>query len=455
MRQKSDDEDLNPDGYVRRVVPVYSRTENEQKHLRIFLPATPQTDALILELDAEAKAAASAYVEEQKRILSLLKKESEAKSDESDSNASDNSTSPNSGSSSSGTFGYRKKQGVDVDIEFEQAALDKRHQHDLALEDPFLVEVYEVEEPLKLVQHKGSSTPDKEAHKRYREMFERLKEMGNFRRLASPSKWADGLDKLKSEQPHFGEVIDFVRQQFALSVARGSPIRIPPVLLLGEPGVGKTHFTKALAKVMEAPLHRVAFDSALTTSSLLGSDRNWANTSNGQVFDLVCLGTHANPIFLLDEIDKASRDDRYNPLASLHSLLEPVTSNKVKDISLELEFDASYITWISTANQHWLIPASIRSRFEEFHIEAPSGEFAIQLATEIEKAVRQEMLPIEFKLTPSSVVTLLAHLTAREQRQALHRAFANAVVNQRDQLTKHDLPADVLFIDSESTGYVH
>ena len=99
MRQKSDDEDLNPDGYVRRVVPVYSRTENEQKHLRIFLPATPHTDALILELDAEAKAAASAYVEEQKRILSLLKKESEAKSDESDSNASDNSTSSNSGSS--------------------------------------------------------------------------------------------------------------------------------------------------------------------------------------------------------------------------------------------------------------------------------------------------------------------------------------------------------------------
>jgi ATP-dependent Lon protease len=141
----------------------------------------------------------------------------------------------------------------------------------------------------------------------------------------------------------------------------------------GDPGIGKTRFSVELAHALGTVIRRLPFDNGQSGSSLLGSDKNWANTTYGAVFELVVLGQHANPVILLDEIDKASKRREGDALASLHTLLEPVTSQTVRDISVDFEFNASHVLWIATANDLTRVAPSLRSRFHEFWVEQPTG----------------------------------------------------------------------------------
>lgn len=198
---------------------------------------------------------------------------------------------------------------------------------------------------------------------------------------------------------------------------------IPPILLGGDPGIGKTRFSQELAKALGTVIRRLPFDNGQTGNVLLGSDKHWANTSYGVVFEMVVLGHFANPIILLDEIDKASHWKNSDPLASLHTLLEPATSQRVRDLSLEIEFNASRVIWIATANDLVRIPQSLRSRFHEFWIEQPSGAQALQMAEVIAQDVHQEMNLSDFQSPAKEIVNFIAHLSAREQIQALRRAY--------------------------------
>lgn len=219
-------------------------------------------------------------------------------------------------------------------------------------------------------------------------------------------------------------------------------MRIPPVLLAGPPGVGKTHFMLELARVMERPVRRHSPDTAHTSSALMGSDRNWANTRYGMIFDAVCLGERADPVILLDELDKAAQHSYGgSPLAPLHSLLEPATASAVTDISAGIEFDASHVFFVATANDLHLVPPPLESRFQVFHIEHPTAEQSIDLAQSVAASVHLRYSG--FEDPPRRLVTLLAHLTPREQIQALEHAYATALVNGRKHLMRQDLPAEV------------
>ena len=208
------------------------------------------------------------------------------------------------------------------------------------------VQVYAWHAPLKLIEDR-KTTPDPEMRTRDRELFDQLHKLGAFRRVCAWQRLdivLDGLRYLRASQPHFAQVVDLIEARVRMAQERDEPMRIPPVLLAGPPGVGKTHFTLELARLMERPVRRHSFDASYTGSALMGSDRNWANTRYGLIFDAVCLGQRADPVILLDELDKAAQHAYGgSPLAPLHSLLEPVTSAAVTDISAGIEFDASHV----------------------------------------------------------------------------------------------------------------
>lgn len=339
----------------------------------------------------------------------------------------------------------------DLDPSAERQALSDRNVEDQLVNDGRSVAVYNWDEPLKLIEHIKSASPDKETLTRNTELFKRLRAKGNLRMMASHVDLSDQLNHLeylRESQPHFGAVIDLVRQQMLLANAQGKPLHLPPILLFGEPGVGKTHFTQVLAGALNTTIRRQAFDSSTTDAALMGSDKHWSNTTYGIIFELICLGDCANPIVLLDEIDKASSSvgaySYRDPLAPLHSLLESVTSSKVRDSSVGIEFDASHIFYVATANDPTRVPMSLRSRFVEFHIEPPAGAHALQVAKVIATAVHEEMALPAFEPVSSHLVKMLAHLSAREQGQSLRRAFASAIANGRNFLIKLDLPLEVL-----------
>ncbi|MDP2034557.1 MAG: AAA family ATPase [Polaromonas sp.] len=281
---------------------------------------------------------------------------------------------------------------------------------------------------------------DKEVRRRDEDIARLLQAKGFERRIGMPDLPQEMTEELREQMPHFGEVIDFLRDHLVLAAHCRNGSRLPPILLGGEPGIGKTHFAHLLAELLGTAVHRISFDKAVTGPTLTGSERRWSNTTYGLVFEAVCLGKHANPVIVLDEIDKAEARQDWNALAPLHSLLEPATARRSKDISLDFEFDCSEVTWIATANSLARIPDSLRSRFQIFHVERPDARAALAATRWVVQAVFGELDLHNFKRPDNFVAVRLAHLTAREVQHATRKAIARAVADGRRSVTLADLP---------------
>ena len=310
--------------------------------------------------------------------------------------------------------------------------------------------VYTAESLSKLVSKSKVMSAFSNERKRDDDLASKLSHAGVMRDIAMPDKVIAALDDLRLSQPHFGAVIDLIRGQLLLTVRTGKCARIPPMLLDGAPGLGKTHFAFELAKVLGTTVRRISFDNAINSATLTGSDRRWSNSQHGILFDLVCLGQHANPIVILDEIDKANSQHMYDPLAPLHTLLEPSTARFVRDISVDFEFDASLVTWIATSNKRAKLPDSLRSRFREFQISPPDAQGAIQVAMAVVAKTFADMALPDFEPPGKAMAVALAHLTAREIHQAMEQALAHAVANERHYVTKDDLPDELRLEDGHS-----
>lgn len=309
---------------------------------------------------------------------------------------------------------------------------------------------------------KGSGSVDTEVHKRNAKLFEQLDPKGPNRRVGL-ARSIEAVLALETSHPHFSEVIQFVADRIALQKASRRPVRLPPMMLFGPPGVGKTHFCEALASVLHVPVRRHSMDQAETSSALLGSDLSWANTRYGLVFELLALGDHANPVVILDELDKAGRSSGSSgsltsPTAVLHSLLEPVSALRVRDISVDIELDASLITWIATANYPWLIAPTLRSRMKEFLIRMPTAEQALLVATSVvTQAIRDS--GIAWSQPPERrFIAAVAYLSAREIYQATATAAASAVRRAgkgregAGRVEVSDLPMEVLLAGESSAA---
>ena len=152
---------------------------------------------------------------------------------------------------------------------------------------------------------------------------------------------------------------------------------LPGHLLLGQPGIGKTHFAKQLAKLLGTGMSLVPMSSMTAGWLLSGSSSQWKGAKPGKVFQALVEGEYANPVMVVDEIDKAASDAQYDPLGALYSLLEHDTAQSFTDEFAEVAIDASQVIWVTTANDERSIPRPILNRMNVFQIEAPDAEAAL------------------------------------------------------------------------------
>src|SRR6202163_2964871 len=133
---------------------------------------------------------------------------------------------------------------------------------------------------------------------------------------------AAGVDDLCEQSPNFVNVIDDLRKYLALAIAGNEAVQFTPLLLLGEPGLGKTYFAKKLAQALGTGFEFVSMSSLTAGWILTGASAQWNNARPGKVAHTLIDGEFANPVVVLDEIDKAGGDSRYDAMGALYTLLE-------------------------------------------------------------------------------------------------------------------------------------
>lgn len=270
--------------------------------------------------------------------------------------------------------------------------------------------------------------------------YDRMRELGGSRYIIKPST-AAAVDALYEASPNFSEVIDDLKKFLALAVAGNEAVQFTPLLLLGEPGLGKTYFAKRLAHALSTGFEFVSMSSLTAGWVLTGASAQWHNARPGKVAQTLIEGEYANPVVVLDEVDKAGGDARYDPMGALYALLEPDTASHFKDEFIDVDMDASHILWIATANDETPIPDPILNRMNVYAIERPDADGSRKIAL----AVYREILEghrWRFPPEPAeAVVERLLSVPPRDMRKLLLDAFGTAQLAGRDYLLPEDLDA--------------
>ena len=270
--------------------------------------------------------------------------------------------------------------------------------------------------------------------------YDRMFELGGSRYIIKPSTTA-AVDDLCDASPNFVQVVDDLRKYLALAVAGNEAVQFTPMLLLGAPGLGKTYFAKRLAHVLGTGFEFVSMSSLTAGWVLTGASAQWHNARPGKVAQTLIEGEYANPVVVLDEVDKAGGDSRYDPMGALYTLLERDTASHFKDEFIDVDMDASHILWIATANDESAIPEPILNRMNVYAIDRPDAEGARRIAL----AVYREILDAHRWPFPSDppegVIERLSAVQPRDMRKLLLDAFGTARLAERDYLVPEDIDA--------------
>lgn len=244
----------------------------------------------------------------------------------------------------------------------------------------------------------------------------------------------DSFNSLNNDCPNFKEVSRFYKGNFVLNNSKylldKSYYAPTPILLLGEPGIGKTHFAKKLAKLLGTSFHFLDANSITASWVLTGSSGQWQNADAGSIFKYILDSNTISPVVILDEIDKLSQGKNYDPFSVFHQMFEPENACHFKDEFLNVTFDASKIIYILTANNANNIPESLLSRMRVFEIERPSLEEMRVIAQNI----YQELIglsPLLDSHLSDNVLDKLVSLPPRDiKKQITNAVFSQLADNQ-------------------------
>jgi ATP-dependent Lon protease len=271
--------------------------------------------------------------------------------------------------------------------------------------------------------------------------YEKMKRQGSERFVIKPSS-TEALDSLYERCPNFSDVVDELKKSLALAISGQEPVHFTPILLLGEPGIGKTHFARALAQTLGTGYEFVSMSSLTAGWILSGSSSQWSNAKAGKVATALIDGDYANPLMVLDEVDKAGGDNRYDPMGSLYSLLENDTAKAFRDEFVDIEIDASNVLWIATANDENRLPEPILNRMNVYEVPRPDAAQSRSIAARLYAEIIGEH-DWGFDPEPSeAVLDKLLALPPRDMRKQLLSALGTAKLAGRDHLNADDFAGE-------------
>ena len=177
----------------------------------------------------------------------------------------------------------------------------------------------------------------------------------------------DNLEDIQNKLNKSHSGLEELKERFIEYIAirrRTNNLKSPIICLVGPPGVGKTSFVYSLAKALNRNFVKISVGGVNDEAEIIGHRRTYLGSNPGRIISSLKKAKSMNPVFLIDEIDKMTKDQKGDPASVLLEVLDPEQNKYFSDNYIEEEVDLSNIMFVTTANYIENIPEPLKDRLE-------------------------------------------------------------------------------------------
>ena len=236
------------------------------------------------------------------------------------------------------------------------------------------------------------------------------------------------LVKEELDKSHYGldQVKDRILEYIAVKNNTNNS-NSPIICLVGPPGVGKTTLAKSIARALNKKFVKISVGGVNDEAEIMGHRRTYIGANPGKIIQGMKKAGSKNPVFLIDEIDKITKDYHGDPASALLDVLDKEQNNIFTDNYIEEEFDLSEVMFILTANTVSTIPEALRDRLEIIELSSYTLYEKISICTNylIPKLLKEHNIPKErFQITNEAIQKIILSYTKEAGARELERQIA-------------------------------